>query len=196
MTDTQPCRFCQKSFNVKSRRCPFCGGGSEKPPLHTSPICPRCQTALSRFDYRETVLDHCPACEGIWLDTQEFNQLTSEREVFSDTSIPYEYHRPPLPEDKGYLACPLCGDMMGRKNFRKISGVLVDQCRDHGIWLDTGELDQIRCFIANGGLDKSRDREILKNTEEIDFVAHKVKNIEYLQRSLRFWNFKYWLFKI
>jgi Zn-finger nucleic acid-binding protein len=181
---------------VKSRHCPFCGGENKKEILHESPACPRCHETLRHFESRGTVLDNCPSCEGLWLDTQEFDQLTSERNVYADTSIPYEYQRQALPDEKAYLCCPLCGSMMIRKNFRKISGVLIDQCRDHGIWLDAGELDQIRCFIANGGLDKSQDREILKNKEEIDFVAHKVKNIEYLQKKLNFWNFKYWLFRI
>ncbi|MEC4678044.1 MAG: hypothetical protein VST69_04740 [Nitrospirota bacterium] len=64
------------------------------------------------------------------------------------------------------------------------------------IWLDAGELDQIRCFIANGGLDKSQDREIVRNREDLDLVAHKVKNLEFMQKRLNFWNFKYWLFKV
>jgi len=194
--DTQACHFCHKHFNVKIRCCPFCGGEHKKPALHKSPSCPRCRKTLAHFEYRKTILEHCLSCEGVWLDTQEFNQLTSEREIYTDDSIPYVYHRQPLPDDKGYLACPLCNTMMMRKNFRTISGVLIDQCRDHGIWLDAGELDQIRCFIANGGLDQSQDKKIMKNTEEIDFVAHKVKNIEYMQKRLHFWNFKYWLFKI
>ncbi len=85
---------------------------------------------------------------------------------------------------------------MSRKNFRRISGVLIDQCRDHGIWLDAGELDHIRCFIANGGLEQAQDKAILRNSEDIEHLSDKVKNIEYIQKKLNFWNFKYWLFKI
>ncbi len=195
MVNTRPCTFCEKTINKKSRHCPFCGGENKAKILHEAPICPRCDAILTHTDYQGTVLDNCSSCEGLWLDTREFLQLTSERDVYADQSIPYEYNRPPFPANDGYLACPLCSVLMMRKNFRKISGVLIDQCRDHGIWLDAGELEHIRCFIANGGLDKSQDKEILKNTEEIGLVAHKVKNIEYLQKRLNFWNFKYWLFK-
>ncbi len=190
------CRHCSKSINIKSRHCPFCGGENTKEVLHGSPRCPRCDKELTHFEYGEIVLDTCPVCEGFWLDTREFNQLTSERRVFADESIPYEYKRPSLPNDAGYLACPLCESMMHRKNFRKISGVLIDQCRDHGIWLDPGELEHIRCFVANGGLNKSQDKEIIMYKEEIDLLTHKVKNIEFTQKILHFWNFKYWLFKI
>lgn len=73
--------------------------------------------------------------------TREFNQLTSERHVYADKDIPYEYSKPGLSDDKRYLSCPLCENIMLRKNFKTISGVLIDQWRDHGIWLDAGELE-------------------------------------------------------
>ena len=31
--------------------------------------------------------------------------------------------------------------MMNRINFAKASGVVVDECRAHGVWLDNDELD-------------------------------------------------------
>ncbi|VAX32256.1 hypothetical protein MNBD_NITROSPIRAE01-373 [hydrothermal vent metagenome] len=194
--DQHVCQHCSKSINLKSRHCPFCGGENKAEVVHNIPLCPRCHETLTRFEYGESALDACPTCEGFWLDTRDFNALTSERNVYADKSIPYEYQKQALPNEVNYLACPLCESMMNRKNFRKISGVLIDQCRDHGIWLDAGELDQIRCFIANGGLDKSQDREIVRNREDLDLVAHKVKNLEFMQKRLNFWNFKYWLFKI
>ncbi|MEJ2032881.1 MAG: zf-TFIIB domain-containing protein [Deltaproteobacteria bacterium] len=75
--------------------------------------------------------------------------------------------RPSLDNESEYFKCARCEAVMVRRNFRRISGVLIDVCRDHGVWLDAGELEQIRCFIANGGLDKSQDREIQKNSIEI-----------------------------
>ncbi len=194
--NAQTCQFCRKTINAKSRHCPFCGGEHQKEIVHETPVCPRCSETLVHHDYRETTLDHCTTCEGLWLDTREFKQLTSERDVYKDETIPFEFQKPPLPETEGYLSCPLCDSLMSRQNFRRISGVLIDQCRDHGIWLDAGELDQIRAFIANGGLEDAQDKEILKNKAEIGLVSDKVKNIEYIQKRLNFWDFKYWLYKI
>ncbi|MFQ5596461.1 MAG: zf-TFIIB domain-containing protein [Nitrospiria bacterium] len=193
--DTQPCLFCHKTINVKSRLCPFCGGENTAEAIHETPVCPRCKTDLRRHDYRETVLDACASCGGLWLDTREFKQLTSKRDVFADETIPYAFQKKPLPQEAGYFSCPLCDDLMLRQNFRKISGVLIDQCRDHGVWLDGGELDQLRCFIANGGLDQSQDRDIMMHREEISAIAAKVKNVEFMQRILNRWKLKYWLFK-
>ena len=84
---------------------------------------------------------------------------------------------------------------MARKVFRKISGVLINTCRDHGVWLDPGELVQIRCFIANGGLQDYQDREIMKNKEEIQHLASKLDDVKFMQRVLHFWNIKYWIFR-
>jgi Zn-finger nucleic acid-binding protein len=48
---------------------------------------------------------------------------------------------------------------MNRRNFGRISGVLVDVCREHGVWFDAGELSEVLSFIENGGLARTRERE-------------------------------------
>jgi Zn-finger nucleic acid-binding protein len=40
---------------------------------------------------------------------------------------------------------------MQRRNFRKSSGVILDICRGHGVWLDADELEQIAGFLLAGG---------------------------------------------
>ncbi|HTI36605.1 MAG TPA: hypothetical protein VL484_03525 [Vicinamibacterales bacterium] len=49
---------------------------------------------------------------------------------------------------------------MNRVNFAKISGTVVDVCKGHGTFLDSGELHQIVTFIHDGGLERSRQRQI------------------------------------
>jgi len=48
---------------------------------------------------------------------------------------------------------------MNRNNFAKTSGVVVDICRDHGVWFDADELPAIIEFIRKGGMEKARERE-------------------------------------
>ena len=43
--------------------------------------------------------------------------------------------------------------MMGRRNFRKRSGVIIDQCHEHGTWLDAHELERIAGFVLSGRAD-------------------------------------------
>lgn len=54
-----------------------------------------------------------------------------------------------------YLRCPSCSELMNRQNFGKISGVLVDVCREHGIWFDAGEINAVIAFVEEGGMVKS-----------------------------------------
>lgn len=191
---TTVCTYCGKTFNRTMRYCPFCNGEQKKEKVNKTPQCPRCKIDLTIIDYRENELDYCTKCHGVWLDTREFKKLTTERDVYKDDSLPDEYIRKPILKDEGYLPCVHCNSMMSRKNFRRISGVLYDVCRDHGIWLDAGELEQIRTFIANGGLDESQDKEILSNREEIKSLSLEVDQVKFLQKIMHKWNFKRWLF--
>ena len=55
---------------------------------------------------------------------------------------------------------------MNRVNFGRLSGTIVDVCRGHGTFLDSGELKAIVSFIDAGGLDRMREREIEDLKEE------------------------------
>ena len=48
----------------------------------TSLACPKCAAALSRFDYPQTdiLVEMCPACGGLWLDSGEMKQIRLIRE--------------------------------------------------------------------------------------------------------------------
>jgi Zn-finger nucleic acid-binding protein len=44
---------------------------------------------------------------------------------------------------------------MARRNFKDRSGVIVDVCPAHGVWLDRGELDALLRFASSGALEKA-----------------------------------------
>jgi len=46
----------------------------------------------------------------------------------------------------------MCGDVMNRVNFARVSGVVLDVCRAHGAWFDAGELRAVREFVRGSGL--------------------------------------------
>jgi Zn-finger nucleic acid-binding protein len=49
---------------------------------------------------------------------------------------------------------------MNRVNYAKRSGVVLDVCKDHGIWFDKDELRRVLAFIAGGGLERARELEL------------------------------------
>ncbi|MFH2010583.1 MAG: zf-TFIIB domain-containing protein [bacterium] len=127
--------------------------------------CPRCKEALQSRVMESIGFDECPACLGLWLSEEEF-KLVCDRKVqeFRDNPLP-DAHRPAAVVDKvTYLPCPVCQSMMNRQNFGRVSGVIIDRCRGHGVWLDNTELERIAKFIVDGGLARSRQVE----AEEIE----------------------------
>lgn len=42
-------------------------------------------------------------------------------------------------------------NMMNRLNYGQSSGVIVDRCRDHGVYLDASELRRIQAWVRAGG---------------------------------------------
>jgi Zn-finger nucleic acid-binding protein len=48
---------------------------------------------------------------------------------------------------------------MNRKNFGRSSGIIVDVCSRHGVWLDAGELPRVLEFVRSGGLARAERAE-------------------------------------
>ena len=81
------------------------------------------------------------------------------------------------------------------KNFKGISGVIIDICRLHGVWMDAGELEQIRSFVANVDYDAYQDTKTNLNNEEIKSLERQLRDVELVQRATQLWNLKYWMYK-
>nr|WP_281412593.1 zf-TFIIB domain-containing protein [Geomobilimonas luticola] len=67
-----------------------------------------------------------------------------------------------------YVKCPVCAKIMNRINFGTKSGVIVDRCKEHGVWLDGGELRHLFEWMKAGGklLDQERQEERKKAEAE------------------------------
>lgn len=189
-----PCSHCHQPVSAEMRICAFCGAENAPPTLRSEGLCPKCRIALDYVEYRDTPINPCPQCSGIWLENANFEWLTSEREVYADPSIPHQYRREPLPAQAPYVPCPCCDDFMVRINFKRMSGIMVDFCRQHGVWLDAGELEQIRCFIANGGIEKATLNELREVRGELQTLAIDFHQAEFTRRALQKPSFKAWFF--
>ncbi len=195
MRKTKKCDHCGKNINVKYTVCPLCGGHLREKINLLPAVCPRCEIPLKIHIRGGDEYDLCPECGGLWLDRIEFHRATRTSNVYREVKIKSEYLREPGRGHGGYIPCVRCGKLMVRKNFARISGVLIDKCGRHGVWLDGGELEKIRHFIADGGLDRARDREIERNKAKIKELANTVSEVAFTQRLIHFWNPKRWLFR-
>lgn len=192
--EKKKCEHCGGTINEQYTVCPLCGGHLREEMKPLLPTCPHCKVSLEIQVHDGDEYDICSKCGGIWLDRGEFQKATRPSGVRCNEDFAGEFLREPVKEQKGYIPCVRCGKLMNRKNFRRISGVIIDECSRHGVWLDHGELKKIQHFIADGGLDRSQDREIEQTRTELRDLATKVNQTAFVQKMLHFWNFKRWLF--
>lgn len=44
----------------------------------TLPRCPKCGETLEEILFQEIMVDRCPGCQGVWLDSGELERLTAQ----------------------------------------------------------------------------------------------------------------------
>jgi Zn-finger nucleic acid-binding protein len=117
----------------------------------------------------DTTARECAACGGLWLDPHSLQCLSDAREARAEIVSVLGARVPTVatpPDVVRYVPCPQCGRLMNRKNFAQSSGVVLDVCATHGIWLDRGELERVLGFVSGGGLARARAREQQRLVEE------------------------------
>lgn len=112
--------------------------------------CPRCEIALKKI--RLGLL--CRQCDGCWLNFAQLDRaLTVSTEVLEKAGLKATL-RSDHPEINlaGLLNCPICAEKLRRFPYMVDSGILVDVCSKHGMWLDDGELGAIRSYCEYAGV--------------------------------------------
>ncbi len=188
---------CTRCFSLQgpgSFSCRRCGQALELEPLldATDAPCPRCTKPLEMSSAMDNPVHECPRCGGMFIGRDVLAEILCRAELSGP--LP----EPPLKRSTlgpvSYIPCPLCHTSMNRVNFGKVSGVIVDVCRNHGTWFDPGELTMVIAFAASGGLSKTREREQQESKDEraranavhAELVVMEVK--ERLQGRVGLWN--------
>jgi Zn-finger nucleic acid-binding protein len=121
--------------------------------LAGAPTCPRCRPAVAPLRSAEigpTPLLECGCCNGVWLRAPAFQDLLVDMER-QEAVLAVAAPAPRFESEVHYLLCPECGEMMVRRNLVH-SGLMLDICRFHGIWLDEGELRRVVELVRGGKL--------------------------------------------
>jgi Zn-finger nucleic acid-binding protein len=157
------CPSCFARIFEGTRYCGHCGAEASRTAAAPRPVrpCPECQQDLTAVRVGSVTLDECGRCGGLWVDTTSFQRICTEREeqaVVLETGFAPP-RQPPPPGPQRYWPCPECRRLMNRQNFARVSGVILDVCRGHGVWFNHGELQRIVAFLRAGGMEKARARE-------------------------------------
>lgn len=128
--------------------------------------CPRCTGLLVAEDYADTPLDECVSCAGIFVEGWILDRLVAARDARISLAISLPAR--PLHREAAvrYLKCPRCSTQMNRKIFGRSSGVVVDVCKQHGMWFDSGELAAVIEFIESGRFERAKQREQQEKADE------------------------------
>lgn len=189
------CLNCAAPLPAKSAKCGHCGtlNDVDLRTVHRSVAstaasdrtCPRCETLMESVDLGIDggfFIERCDRCLGLFFDPGELEHVLSvsvedvhevDRERLH-VMIAEEYADTPKPVK--YIKCPVCGALMNRRIFGAQSGVIVDGCRHHGVWLDGGELAQIVKWAKAGGriLDaEAKERDIKNEKRKKRLDAHR-----------------------
>lgn len=184
-SDAAQCQFCRSRLKtvgcpsclglmfLGAKFCPHCGAKAVRAETKSDADlgeCPRCRIKLDRLQIAETILRECEKCDGLWADVETFENICANREshaaVLSFTGNKTFSNKQPAKVN--YVPCPDCKQLMNRNNFARASGVIVDICKQHGVWFDAEELPKIIEFIHKGGMEMARKREKLEITEQRD----------------------------
>jgi Zn-finger nucleic acid-binding protein len=135
-------------------------------------FCPKCKAPLYIAYAHDIEVDYCAQCKGVWVDpVHEKDLLNMQPEVFTLDELKRlrKLYQPLLKVDKsGYVPCPICKELMTRRNWGSYSGVIVDRCEEHGTWYDAGELEKIREFIKLGGVEYEKYKVTNQALDELD----------------------------
>lgn len=164
------CPSCGAPLEDGSIQCPYCKSRQNVDlkiiHKHTTEVpeskrrCPHCNIYMSTIDLSSSLgpflIERCSVCYGLFFDPGELEKVL-ERGVSNAFVIDYALLEKLAEEQRDrretvkYISCPVCGKLMNRINYGTRSGVVIDSCREHGIWLDAGELKRLFEWTKAGG---------------------------------------------
>jgi Zn-finger nucleic acid-binding protein len=193
--DARKCDYCEGEITLEERGlsgvCPKCFARLLKDarycmecgveiapqailPVREGALCPRCKGPLRSRTVGSTFFVECGNCAGLWLKQEDLESICERADTQELVARAIAEAVPTRPVDAGkgptYVPCPTCGSLMTRRNFGGASGVLIDLCRGHGVWLDHRELERILAFVRQGGLLKAREREVERLKREAELA--------------------------
>ncbi|MEX1222983.1 MAG: zinc ribbon domain-containing protein, partial [Pirellulales bacterium] len=160
------CPACFARVSDRAKFCHHCGGHLAPEQLagdKSALVCPACDEAAHlrgrSLGSAEIHVMECGRCAGFWLGTATFDRLIDDakRNALPANTPGAAGKRQaasqrPSEGEWRYRRCPVCDDLMPRRNFASRSGIIVDLCRDHGVWFDIEELPRLLAWVRAGGL--------------------------------------------
>jgi len=149
-------------------------------------VCPRLQSKLHATTVAGVHMHVNPDCGGMMLERTSELYLMQHPELWEQVIGAAQRLAARASQHVDgramvYLSCPTCGGPMVRKNFEKVSGVMVDTCPKHGTWFDAGELADALHFLEGSG----KTRRAAFEAREAQYMAEQRRSIQQIEARTR-----------
>lgn len=184
---TVACPKCLGLMFLGSKFCDHCGATASSVEViddAKAGDCPRCKRKLESLMIDSLRVRECTRCGGLWTDVRTFESICANKENHSAVLnfVASRSAETPAQPVISYVPCPDCKELMNRSNFARSSGVIIDLCKQHGVWFDRDELPKIIDFIDSGGLARSREKEKIALEDERDRLRDEQRKHAMMER--------------
>lgn len=156
--------------------------------------CPACDNPLTQIEAGGVLVDICKGgCGGIWFDNYEFQKFDEPHESAGETLLKIEMN-PGTCDTGSRHSCPKCSGIILSRHFMSVKRkVEIDECPQcGGIWLDAGELGQIRNLFNTEEKRVQAAEKYFSDVFESDLLKVHQESQEKVAQARRFTNmFKY-----
>ena len=178
------CTNCSAPLPPDSIQCEYCGTRNDVDlqginyytthEADSERTCPRCAIPLSTIDLKirgKFLIERCGQCMGLFFDPGELEALLEATVanvfVINDKQLnSMSIVKRTAEYETFYIKCPVCAKLMNRVNFGTKSGVIVNRCKNDGVWLDGGELRHLFEWMKAGGKLLDKEKGELKAAEQ------------------------------
>jgi len=200
------CNSCSAPLPANINKCVYCGTRNDVD-LHSKfdysiihkesdRLCPYCEKPLQIIDLNlngSFQVERCADCFGLFFDPGKVETLieNSVSNVFNSNWQQLDMinnDRFQGNKNEKYIKCPACQAFMSRVNFGYRSGVVIDRCTSHGIWLDSGELTHLMEWKKAGGQllhEREKESESSKRKSNTGIVRdYNSKQTDYFDNNV------------
>ncbi len=125
--------------------------------------CPRCGLSVQTRAYEGESVYFCGICWGFWLKRSQLDDIVGKiRYGFSKdekravlTTMAETGDADRQGSEEAAITCPECSKPLEKKRYDESCPVVIDECDDHGIWLDTGEIKDLQVFLEQNLKDRA-----------------------------------------
>lgn len=198
------CTSCSAPLPANTQYCSYCGvrndidlhGKHDYQIVDTTSerTCPECEQKLQTIalDSAGSLhIDRCASCFGLFFDAGEIETLLDSA-VAPVVTVNLEWlgninlDRYPKNATVKYLKCPVCKTLMNRVIYGYRSGVVIDQCKSHGIWLDGGQISHLLEWKKAGGQILNQQKIAAKQAQASAEKARQAFRKDYSAPEYRF----------